>query len=56
MLKRRHLSLAGMDVLDFGCRHGSSSIAAARLGAASVVGIDVDIEALRLARMVAAEN
>ena len=40
----------GMDVLDAGCGSGILSIAAANLGATSVLGLDVDSVAVRVAR------
>jgi ribosomal protein L11 methyltransferase len=38
----RHLPLVGLNVLDMGCGTGILGILAARLGATSVVGIDID--------------
>jgi ribosomal protein L11 methyltransferase len=46
----------GESVLDYGCGSGILAIAAARLGAADVVGIDIDPEAVRAARANAAAN
>jgi ribosomal protein L11 methyltransferase len=46
----------GARVLDYGCGSGILSIAAAKLGAREVVGIDVDDLALEAARMNAAAN
>jgi ribosomal protein L11 methyltransferase len=53
-----HLCLAWLDghlrggerVLDYGCGSGILAIAAARLGAAAVVGVDIDAQALLSAR------
>ncbi|MCC7104172.1 MAG: 50S ribosomal protein L11 methyltransferase [Chloroflexi bacterium] len=47
---------AGMSVLDLGCGSGILSIAAALLGAASVLGLDVDSTAARVARENAGRN
>lgn len=46
----------GARVLDYGCGSGILSIAAAKLGAAHVVGVDVDEQALQAARTNAATN
>mgnify|MGYP001593222858 CR=1 FL=1 len=46
----------GESVLDYGCGSGILAIAAARLGAGEVVGIDIDPEAVRTARTNAAAN
>ena len=40
----------GMDVLDLGCGSAILSIAAAKLGASSVVALDVDSEAVKVSR------
>lgn len=40
----------GERVLDYGCGSGILAIAAARLGAAQVVGVDIDAQAVRSAR------
>jgi ribosomal protein L11 methyltransferase len=46
----------GEDVLDYGCGSGILAIAAAKLGAARVDGVDVDPEALETARANARSN
>ena len=46
----------GENVLDYGCGSGILGIAAAKLGAASVVGVDIDHNALLAARDNAANN
>ena len=46
----------GASVLDYGCGSGILAIAAARLGAGSVVGVDVDDQALRTSRENARRN
>ena len=46
----------GMDVLDAGCGSGILSIAAANLGARSVLGLDVDSVAVRVAKQNARLN
>jgi len=46
----------GASVLDYGCGSGILAIAAARLGAGSVVGVDVDDQALRTSRDNARRN
>lgn len=43
-------------VLDYGCGSGILAIAAAKLGAAKVVGTDIDVQALAAARANAAAN
>jgi len=48
--------VAGSSVLDYGCGSGILSICAARLGAAAVVGVDIDPQALNTARDNAARN
>ncbi len=47
---------AGATVIDYGCGSGILAIAAARLGAASVTGIDIDPQALVATRDNAARN
>lgn len=47
---------AGVSVLDYGCGSGILAIAAARLGAAEVVGVDIDPQAVISARNNAASN
>ncbi len=46
----------GEKVLDYGCGSGILAIAAARLGAAAVLGVDIDDNALTAARDNAAKN
>jgi ribosomal protein L11 methyltransferase len=46
----------GLRVLDYGCGSGILAIAAAKLGAAQVVGTDIDEQALAAARSNAAAN
>src|SRR5262252_2277110 len=46
----------GLRVLDYGCGSGILAIAAAKLGAAHVVGTDIDEQALAAARSNAATN
>jgi len=46
----------GMSVLDVGCGSGILSIAAAKLGARSVLGIEIDSVALRVAKQNILEN
>jgi len=46
----------GLSVLDYGCGSGILAIAAARLGAASVLGVDIDPNALTAAKSNAASN
>jgi ribosomal protein L11 methyltransferase len=53
LLCLRWLSLnmgAGASVLDYGCGSGILAIAAAKLGAARVVGIDIDSQAIATSR------
>jgi ribosomal protein L11 methyltransferase len=47
---------SGMSVLDYGCGSGVLGIAAKRLGAARVVAVDVDPDALRVTRANALAN
>lgn len=47
---------AGASVLDYGCGSGILAIAAAKLGAAAVLGIDIDERALEATRDNAARN
>ena len=51
-----HELTAGLRVLDYGCGSGILAIAAARLGAAEVVGVDIDDNALIAARDNATAN
>lgn len=44
------MSLTGKSVLDYGCGSGILAMAAAALGAASVVGVDIDPQAVATAR------
>lgn len=46
----------GESVLDYGCGSGILAIAAAKLGAGRVIGVDIDAEAVRAARDNAARN
>jgi ribosomal protein L11 methyltransferase len=46
----------GESVLDYGCGSGILAIAAAKLGAGRVIGVDIDSEAVRAARDNAARN
>jgi len=46
----------GQSVIDLGCGSGILAIAAARLGAGSVLAVDIDPEAVRTARLNAAAN
>jgi ribosomal protein L11 methyltransferase len=48
--------VAGMSVLDYGCGSGILAIAAARLGATQVVGVDIDPQAVTSARNNAESN
>lgn len=47
---------AGCSVLDYGCGSGILAIAAARLGAAQVAGVDIDPQAVEAARANAERN
>jgi ribosomal protein L11 methyltransferase len=51
-----HADVAGRRVLDYGCGSGILAIAAAKLSAASVVGIDLDPQACAVARENAISN
>lgn len=48
--------LAGRTVLDYGCGSGILAIAALKRGAASAIGVDIDPQALAVARENAARN
>lgn len=50
------LNLAGKTVVDFGCGSGILAIAALKLGAKSVIGIDIDPQALQASRDNATRN
>lgn len=49
-IDRFHLELRGKRILDFGCGTGSSTIALHRLGASSVVGVDINKEHIEVAK------
>ncbi len=49
-LAYNHSSIEGKDIYDLGCGTGRLAIGAALLGAQNVVGIDIDEEALEIAR------
>lgn len=49
-------SAAPLHLLDYGCGSGILAIAAAKLGAATVLGVDIDSNALEVARDNAASN
>ncbi|EOX1766897.1 50S ribosomal protein L11 methyltransferase [Vibrio cholerae] len=51
-----NLDLSGKTVLDFGCGSGILAIAAIKLGAAKVIGIDIDPQALLASKDNAARN
>ncbi|QEO44522.1 50S ribosomal protein L11 methyltransferase [Vibrio tarriae] len=51
-----NLDLTGKTVIDFGCGSGILAIAAIKLGAAKVVGIDIDPQALLASKDNAARN
>ncbi|WP_217524787.1 50S ribosomal protein L11 methyltransferase [Vibrio metschnikovii] len=50
------LNLSGKTVIDFGCGSGILAIAAIKLGAAKVIGIDIDPQALQASRDNAERN
>ncbi|MBL0589376.1 50S ribosomal protein L11 methyltransferase [Aeromonas veronii] len=50
------LDLAGKTVVDFGCGSGILGIAALKLGAARVIGVDIDPQAIQASRDNAARN
>ena len=52
----RYLSLRGKALLDFGCGCGASSLALARLGAASVMGVEPDSRFVEAARLRARDS
>ncbi|TQP24588.1 50S ribosomal protein L11 methyltransferase [Vibrio cholerae] len=51
-----NLDLSGKTVIDFGCGSGILAIAAIKLGAAKVIGIDIDPQALLASKDNAARN
>ncbi|HDZ3770677.1 TPA: 50S ribosomal protein L11 methyltransferase [Vibrio cholerae] len=51
-----NLDLTGKTVIDFGCGSGILAIAAIKLGAAKVIGIDIDPQALQASKDNAARN
>ncbi|ELH0899941.1 50S ribosomal protein L11 methyltransferase [Vibrio cholerae] len=51
-----NLDLTGKTVIDFGCGSGILAIAAIKLGAAKVIGIDIDAQALLASKDNAARN
>ena len=55
MLKRRNISFVGKRILDVGCRYGTSTFAASRMGAAEVVGIDISSDSIETARYLLAQ-
>ena len=46
----------GQSVIDYGCGSGILAIAAAKLGASSVIGVDIDSQALETSRYNAKQN
>lgn len=50
------LSLEGRTVFDFGCGSGILSIAALKLGASHVTGVDIDLQAVTASRQNAEDN
>jgi len=50
------IDVAGKTVLDYGCGSGVLSLAACKLGAASVEGIDIDLQAVTASRQNAERN
>ncbi|MBR0573110.1 MULTISPECIES: 50S ribosomal protein L11 methyltransferase [Pasteurellaceae] len=50
------LDLEGKTVIDFGCGSGILAIAALKLGAKSVIGIDIDPQAITASKMNAEQN
>lgn len=50
------IDVIGKTVLDFGCGSGILSVAACKLGAASVEGIDIDLQAVTASRQNAERN
>ena len=54
--RRRRSSARGASVLDYGCGSGILAIAAAKLGADAVIGVDADPQALAASRANAEAN
>ena len=52
----QHIPVDGVSLLDVGCGSGVLSVAAARLGAAKVTGIDIEDEAVRVTNENAVRN
>jgi ribosomal protein L11 methyltransferase len=50
------LNLAGRSIIDYGCGSGVLGVAALKLGAASVIAVDIDPQALTATRENAARN
>jgi ribosomal protein L11 methyltransferase len=50
------IDVAGRTLLDFGCGSGILSVAACKLGAKSVVGVDIDLQAVSATRQNAERN
>ena len=51
-IKSRNIKLSGVNILEFGCRDGSSFISFLKNGAGSVTGIDIDANALELSKCI----
>ena len=52
----RHLDLSNEEVIDFGCGSGILAVAALKLGAKNVTGIDIDYQAIDASRASAERN